>query len=302
MTRDYSQVFSTKPATASARPFPLQGLGWQRFFAQQISVEEMAETPPCRVIEVHRNGLHIQGADVHALVPPGPETTVGDWLLWDAARPANSRVLARKSLIARRAPGHDRRRQLIAANLDTAFITSSCNVDFNVARLERYIALALDAGATPVIVLTKADLSEDVGAYLAAASGISDLVDAVALDARGDAPAARLAPWCKPGQKVAFLGLSGVGKSTLTNALVDGGRTFPSFQHPFSISKTFRAAESIYCPESTFITSNEVLAISDRPPSATSRPFTTSKPCAVLKPISPSFPAPVYPPPFQVKC
>jgi ribosome biogenesis GTPase len=112
--------------------------------------------------------------------------------------------------------------QPIAANLDTAFIVTSCNQDFNVARLERYIALTLEAGVDPVIVLTKPDLCDTPQDYVDRAAEISDLVPVVVLDARGDAAKTALAPWCKPGKTVAFLGSSGVGKSTLVNALSEG--------------------------------------------------------------------------------
>ena len=199
----------------------LDSLGWQPFFAQQTDAGELAETPPVRIIQAHRRGLHAVGDGIDILIPPGPEATVGDWLLLDRANPAASRVLARKSLIKRRAPGSDRRIQLIAANIDTAFIVTSCNQDFNVARLERYIALAMEAGVTPVILLTKADLSESIDRYVEAATAISDLVPVITLDARGEEPLSRLAPWCQPGRTIAFLGSSGVGKSTLANALAE---------------------------------------------------------------------------------
>ncbi|WP_367277271.1 ribosome small subunit-dependent GTPase A [uncultured Tateyamaria sp.] len=140
--------------------------------------------------------------------------------MFDHDHPKSSRVLRRKSLIKRRAPGTDRREQLIAANVDTAFVVTSCNQDFNVARLERYIALAFEAQITPVILLTKSDLTSDHQHYIDAARAISPDVAVVALDARGDAPRSKLADWCKPGATVAFLGSSGVGKSTLTNALL----------------------------------------------------------------------------------
>jgi ribosome biogenesis GTPase len=110
---------------------------------------------------------------------------VGDWLLLDRARPRSSRVLERKSLIKRRAPGTGREVQLIAANIDTVFVVTSCNADFNLARLERYVALAFEAGIDPVIVLTKADLTEDPAPYVEAAQAVSDRVPVVALDARG---------------------------------------------------------------------------------------------------------------------
>lgn len=116
----------------------------------------MAQTPPVRIVEVRRNGLHALGDGFDILIPPGPDATVGDWLLLNKFQPASSEILHRKSLFKRRAPGTSRELQLIAANVDTAFIVSSCNKDFNVARLERYLALAFEAGATPVIILTKA--------------------------------------------------------------------------------------------------------------------------------------------------
>ncbi|KGF68914.1 GTP-binding protein EngC [Hoeflea sp. BAL378] len=221
MTRDFSALLPAfAPAATPGREIPvLQRLGWQPFFAQQISVDEMADTPPVRVTEVHRSGLRVLGDGIDVMVPPRADATVGDWLLFDRDLPSASRLLERKSLIKRRAAGHDRSIQLIAANLDTAFVVTSCNLDFNVARLERYIALAFDAGVTPVILLTKSDLCADPSAYIEQAQAISRDVAVLTLNAKSDEPRAKLAPWCKPGQTVAFLGSSGVGKSTLTNAL-----------------------------------------------------------------------------------
>lgn len=219
MTRDFSALMPAA-APSPSREIPLlQRLGWQPFFAQQISVDEMAATPPVRVTEVHRSGLRVLGDGIDMMVPPRADATVGDWLLLDRTLPSASRLLARKSLIKRRAAGHDRSIQLIAANLDTAFVVTSCNLDFNVARLERYVALAFDAGVTPVILLTKSDLCADPSPYVEQAQAISKDVAVITLNAKSDEPRERLAPWCKPGQTVAFLGSSGVGKSTLTNAL-----------------------------------------------------------------------------------
>lgn len=221
MTRDYSTFLpsAAKGQIPKQQVSALQSLGWQPFFAQQISIDEMAETPPVRVTEVHRSGLRVLGGGIDMMVPPRIDATVGDWLLLDRDLPSASRLLERKSLIKRRAAGHDRSIQLIAANIDTAFIVTSCNLDFNVARLERYIALAFDAGVTPVILLTKSDLCDDPAPYVEQAQAISRQVTVLTLNARSDEPLSKLAPWCKPGQTVAFLGSSGVGKSTLTNAL-----------------------------------------------------------------------------------
>ncbi|WP_299550548.1 ribosome small subunit-dependent GTPase A [uncultured Tateyamaria sp.] len=225
MTRDYSH-FLSQPSGLDApkqRLSPLNALGWQSFFAQQTDVDELAQRPPVRVVEVHRNALHVLGDGIDEMIPPPEDITVGDWLMFDREHPKCSRMLQRKSLIKRRAPGTDRREQLIAANVDTVFVVTSCNQDFNIARLERYIALAFEAQITPVIVLTKTDLTSDHQHYIDTAGTISTDVTVVALDARGEAPRSGLAPWCKPGATIAFLGSSGVGKSTLTNALLQTG-------------------------------------------------------------------------------
>lgn len=217
MSRDYSQFLPNSGASIRA-PTRLETLGWQPFFAQQTDIEELAATPPVRVTTVHRNGAEATGDGIEARLPPTLEATVGDWVLFDAEQPTQSRLLRRKSLIKRRAPGHDRAVQMIAANLDTAFITTSCNADFNVARLERYIALAFEAEVAPVIVLTKPDLA-DPAPFLAQAAAISEAVPVISVNAKSDAPQNALAQWCKPGQTVAFIGSSGVGKSTLVNAI-----------------------------------------------------------------------------------
>ncbi|SFB07835.1 ribosome biogenesis GTPase [Poseidonocella pacifica] len=221
MVRDFSGFLPGGKATGPGgrELTALEALGWNPFFAQQIDADALVETPPVRVLAVHRSGLQVAGDGIDERIPAGIEATVGDWLLLDREQPGASRLLTRKSLIKRRAPGRDHKVQLIAANIDTLFIVTSCNQDFNPARLERYLALAFEAETEPVIVLTKTDLADDPSFYIDAARAISDRAEVIALDARGAEPAQALSGWCLPGRTVAFLGSSGVGKSTLANAL-----------------------------------------------------------------------------------
>ncbi|WP_370677948.1 ribosome small subunit-dependent GTPase A [Pleomorphomonas sp. PLEO] len=218
MARDYSRFLpSLTDDLNTPTPSGLERLGWQAFFAQQVSVDDLARTPPVRVTGIERSGLRAEGDGVVAALPPRADVAVGDWLLYDAVSPGASRLLERKSLFRRRIAGTSRGVQLIAANVDTVFVVTSCNRDFNVARLERYVSETFEAGAEPVIVVTKADLADDPDAFAVAAAAVA--VPTVILDALGSEPREKLAQWCKAGRTVAFLGSSGVGKSTLVNAL-----------------------------------------------------------------------------------
>lgn len=202
--------------------------GWNAFFQSQVDLETLERTRPVRVLAVHRGGLDVAGPGLATRIAPFAEApddaesaaTVGDWLLLERATGRPLRRLARSSLFKRRAAGTARRVQLIAANVDTVFVVSSCNQDFNPARLERYLAIARESDVTPLVVLTKADLAPAPGDYVAAAAKLARGQLVEALDARDPDSAARLAPWCERGQTVALLGSSGVGKTTLVNSLV----------------------------------------------------------------------------------
>jgi len=206
----------------------LTELGFRQCFAAQLPLDEPSWVP-ARVLRVERSGVELlgEGLSVHAPLGAswfrgGPEDrpTVGDWVLYDRDAARITRLLERSTLFVRRgADGGDV--QLVAANVDVVLLVTACNREFNPARLERYLALALEAGATPVVVLTKADLCDDVAPYEAAARALRrDLAVEVAsgLDA---ATLAGVRTWCTPGATLALLGSSGVGKSTLLNGLSD---------------------------------------------------------------------------------
>lgn len=205
----------------------LDDLGWRGWFSDQLSDEEARRCHPVRVMAVHRGQLAVAGAGANGVVTPyiqgalpsDDHPTVGDWLLIDGETQAPVRVLRRLNLFKRRAAGDQRREQMIAANIDTVFVVASCNQDFNVARVERYLVLAREVGVDPVVVLTKTDLADDVDAFVAAVAAIEPGLRIEPVNGKDPASAARLAAWCGPGQTVALLGSSGVGKSTLVNTL-----------------------------------------------------------------------------------
>ena len=204
--------------------YSLADLGWSANFQQQLDLDEMTITPPARLTSVHR-------ARVEALSEAGPLTlflrpdmpmadlAVGDWVLVDQHAHRVHRRLDRNSLLQRRAAGTGAEVQLIAANLDTLFIVSSCNADLNIARLERYLILAAHAEVEPVIVLTKADTCLNPQAYIDQAQTLQKGLRVVAVDARSAEGVQALTEWCRKGRTVALLGSSGVGKSTVANAL-----------------------------------------------------------------------------------
>jgi len=202
-------------------------LGWRPFFETQISEEETHWAQPARVMAVHRGKMAVAGTGSERTLPPyhpdieaeEAHPTVGDWLLIDRESFEPVRVLGRENLFKRRAPGNDRRLQLIAANVDTLFIVASCNQDFNVARLERYLVLAREVGVHPVIVLTKIDLTDTPEDFAEAARELQPELLVTLVNARDPASVASLAAFCGMGQTVALVGSSGVGKSTLVNTL-----------------------------------------------------------------------------------
>ncbi len=200
----------------------LAAVGWSEFFAAQLGPDETGYAQ-MRIATVHRSRMTAESVagPVKLRFPSQTNTTdfaVGDWVLVEPQTRMLVRRLERRTLLQRRITGA-RTQQLIAANVDTLFIVTSCNDDFNPARLERYLALSNEAAITPVIVLTKADQVADVVHYEDQAVGLQSGLEVVSLNAKTHRAVTTLAPWCGFGQTVALVGSSGVGKSTLLNTL-----------------------------------------------------------------------------------
>jgi ribosome biogenesis GTPase len=203
----------------------LAQLGWKSFFSEQVSAEQSHNSQPVCVTSVHRGRVTVLGEGFEGSISSsfsarnGAEDrpTVGDWLLIDRNSRTLVRILDRTSLLKRPAPGDDRRVQLIAANVDTLFIVTSCDQDFNVARIERYLVLTREVGVRPVVVLTKTDLLPTPERLVDAACALQSELRVELVDARDPTSAARVAGYCSFGKTVALVGSSGVGKSTLVN-------------------------------------------------------------------------------------
>lgn len=188
---------------------------------------------PARIVAVHkeRYALICEYGETYARLKTkeyygGYEEfpTVGDFVMMDFVPSGDSRIFAtlpRKTFFSRRDPTPGRGEQAVAANFDYVFIMQSLNQDFNERRLERYLTLAWQSGAVPVIVLTKADLTEEYEPYIRIAERIAPDVCVHVVSSRNGFGLEELRAYLKPGNTIALLGSSGIGKSSLVNALAE---------------------------------------------------------------------------------
>jgi ribosome biogenesis GTPase / thiamine phosphate phosphatase len=218
----------------------LRELGWDERFATLL-VSEAPGLVPGRILTEERGQYLVASAagdgpasasgrlrhDVE-LDPTATWPAVGDWVALDPVGGSATagehrliqRVLPRRTAVIRRAPG-DRRMptQVLAANVDTVFVVTSMNADFNVRRLERYLTVAWESGAWPVVLLSKSDLATDRGAFLAEAAGTAPGVEVIPVSAITGEGLEDVRSHLGDGRTVVFTGSSGVGKSSIVNAL-----------------------------------------------------------------------------------
>ena len=217
----------------------LASLGWDDGFAALLA-SEAAGLEPGRVLSEERGVYQVASASGEgpasasgrlrhdaALDPTAAWPAVGDWVAMESVaegaegqRRVVQRVLTRRTAVIRRSPG-DRRipSQVLAANVNVVFLVTSMNADFNLRRLERYLAVAWESGALPVILLSKSDLAEDIEGFLTAVAAIAPGVEVIPVSAiTGDGIEAVRAH-LGGGRTVVFTGSSGVGKSSIVNAL-----------------------------------------------------------------------------------
>lgn len=204
----------------------LQQLGWRPFFQQQVNLDEYDTCLFARVVEHHRSKIVVESEEGQLEIQPthnDEPICVGDWILLNKHTRRIERSLERQSVFQRKSPGSKVDTQLIAANLDNLIIVSSLNQDFNLSRIERYLAVAKDAMVEPIVVLTKADLCEnkdEVEDRSAQVQALDPMLITLTVNALAHSDLEQLTPYCKVGQTIAFVGSSGVGKSTIVNSLL----------------------------------------------------------------------------------
>jgi ribosome biogenesis GTPase len=201
-------------------PFESQGLRPGRLIVQQRGGYRLATE--AGEIEARASGPLLRAAS--AIGRP----VAGDWVAFEP-RPGETtalvrHVLPRSTAFVRKASGSRGGAQVVAANVDVAFLVASLNADLNLRRLERYLATAYESGAQPVVVLTKADLSANVAEHVAAVEAIATGVPILAVSAKAGVGLEALQEHLAPGRTAVLLGTSGVGKSTLLNALAGAER------------------------------------------------------------------------------
>jgi ribosome biogenesis GTPase len=211
----------------------IQSYGWSDALQHDFAPFAARDLIPGRVV-VQQRGLYELVTDLGELTgqisgrfaheaDSGGYPAVGDWVAIAARAEERAAtihaVLPRRTAFVRRAADSIATEQVVAANVDVALLVASMNADLNQRRLERYLATAWQSGARPVVVLTKVDLADDPGAEIAEAEAVAFGSPVLAVSAISGEGLEELASYLKPGETAVLVGSSGVGKSSLVNAL-----------------------------------------------------------------------------------
>ena len=214
--------------TLSTTDSLLHQLGWDDGWEAAFADHRAAGLAPARVAVQHRGAYDLvtEDGDLRAsaanrLVRADDLPAVGDWVGLDHTTNLIEALLPRRTSISRKEVLQATREQILAANVDVAFLVQALPLDFNVRRLERYLAMAWESGAQPVVLLTKTDLVDDVSLFLGDVEAVTlGACPALAVSARTGAGIDELRSYLGDNRTAVLLGSSGVGKSTLVNALV----------------------------------------------------------------------------------